>query len=62
MTMLGCPDRPDEVLTLQMIPNIDQKQLLFPLLVSKKSRASRRVDHDRCRHWSHPDRVPRHPV
>ena len=30
MTMLGCPDRPDEVLTLQMIPNIDQKQLLFP--------------------------------
>ena len=44
-------------------PNNDYKQILIWWLVSKMPfRASRRGGHDRWRHWSHPDKVPRHPV
>ena len=39
------------------------QQLLFRWLVSEMPfRASRRGGHDRWRHWSHPEWVPRHQV
>ena len=59
---LNSHNPPPPPLSSLVSPNNDYKQILIWWLVLKMPfRASRRGGHDRWRHWSQPDGVPRHP-